>query len=470
MPFELFDPVILSRIQFGFTVAFHILFPSFTIGLASFLALLAGLWLWTNDDRFRTLYQFWVKIFAVSFGMGVVSGIVMSYQFGTNWSRFSDATGNILGPLMSYEVVTAFFLEATFLGVMLFGQNKVPRWLHFFATVMVAFGTLLSTFWIISANSWMQTPAGFELRDGVFYAVDWWAIVFNPSFPYRLVHMVLAAYLTTCFVILGISAWYLLRNRFQPQARLMMAMAVIFAAIVAPLQIIAGDLQGLNVRDHQPAKLAAMEGIWETGGRQPLLLFAIPDEEAETNHYEVGIPGLGSLIITHAIEGEIQGLRDFPEDERPPVAIVFWTFRVMVAIGFLMLFTGVAGLILYLRGRLYTTRWYQRLCMAMIPSGFVAVILGWMTAEVGRQPYVVYGLMRTADATSPVPGGSVFTSLALFIVVYGVVFGAGTYYLIRLLKKGPEEVPVPGESIAAKPKRPLSAAESAAEEEFGRAE
>ncbi len=465
MSFDLFDPLILSRIQFGFTVAFHILFPSFTIGLASFLALLAGLWMWTSDDRYRTLYQFWVKIFAVSFGMGVVSGIVMSYQFGTNWSRFSDATGNVLGPLLSYEVVTAFFLEATFLGVMLFGQNKVPRWLHFFATSMVAFGTLLSTFWIISANSWMQTPAGAELRDGVFYPVDWWAIVFNPSFPYRLVHMVLAAYLTTCFVILGISAWYLLRNRFQPQARLMMAMAVIFAAIVAPLQIVAGDLQGLNVRDYQPAKLAAMEGIWETGGRQPLLFFAIPDEEAETNHYEVGIPGLGSLIITHAIEGEIQGLRDFPADERPPVMIVFWTFRIMVAIGFLMLFSGIAGLILYLRGRLYTTRWYQRLCVAMIPSGFAAVILGWMTAEVGRQPYVVYGLMRTSEGVSPVPGGSVFTSLALFILVYGVIFGAGTYYLIRLLKKGPEEVPIP-ESMATRPKRPLSAAE----EQLGRAE
>jgi cytochrome d ubiquinol oxidase subunit I len=453
-----FDPLILSRIQFGFTVAFHILFPSFTIGLASFLALVSGLWLWTGHDRYRSLYRFWVKIFAVSFGMGVVSGIVMSYQFGTNWSRFSDVTGNVMGPLLSYEVVTAFFLEATFLGVMLFGENRVPRWFHFFATVMVALGTLLSTFWIISANSWMQTPAGAELRDGIFYPLNWFDIVFNPSFPYRLAHMVLAAYLTTCFVIGGIAAWYLLKFKHIAQARVMMAMAVVFGAIVAPLQIVAGDLQGLNVRDYQPAKLAAMEGIWETGPRQPLLIFAIPDTEAETNHYEIGIPGLGSLLITHALEGEIQGLEEFAPADRPPVFIVFWSFRIMVAIGFLMAFTGLFGAYLLWRRRLYTTRWFLRLSTFMIPSGFIAVLMGWVTAEVGRQPYVVYGLMRTADATSPaVPGGSVATSLALFFIVYGVVFTAGTYYIVRLLQRGPEDIPLHGEQVGKKPKRPLSA-------------
>ncbi len=455
-----FDPFILSRIQFGFTVAFHIIFPSFTIGLASWLAVLSGLWLRTNDDRYRTLYQFWLRIFAVSFAMGVVSGVVMSYQFGTNWSRFTDVTGNVLGPLISYEVLTAFFLEATFLGIMLFGQGRVPRWLHFFATLMVAVGTLMSTFWIISANSWMQTPAGAVLgEDGRFYPVDWWAIVFNPSFPYRLAHMVLAAYLTTSFVIMAIAAWYLLRRRFETQARVMMAMGVVFAAIVAPLQIVAGDLQGLNVHEYQPAKLAAMEGIWETGPNQPLLLFAIPDETAETNHYEVGIPGLGSLIITHAVEGSITGLRDIPEDERPPVAIVFYSFRIMVAIGFLMMFIGVYGAFLLWRGRLYTTRWFLRLTNWCLPVGFIAVLAGWVTAEVGRQPYVVYGFLRTVDATSPaVTGGNVAFSLALFFVVYGVIFTAGTYYIVRLLRRGPEDIGIPGPDLLKRPKRPISAA------------
>ncbi len=458
------DPLLLSRIQFAATVSFHILFPAFTIGLASYLAVLAGLWMKTGQPRFRSLYQFWVKIFAVSFGMGVVSGIVMSYEFGTNWSRFSAATGNVLGPLLSYEVLTAFFLEATFLGLMLFGEDRVPRWLHFVSTVMVAVGTLLSTFWIIAANSWMHTPAGAELRDGIFYPVDWWAIVFNPSFPYRLVHMVFAAYLTTCFVVAGVAAWYLLTGRAQPQARVMLGMAVVFAAIFAPLQIAAGDLHGLAVRDHQPAKLAAIEAIWVTGARQPLLLFALPDQEAETNRFEIGIPDLGSLIITHDPEGVIRGLRDFPPDERPPVAVVFWSFRIMVAIGFAMLFVGLVGAFLLLRGRLFAARWFQWLCVATTPAGFIAVLAGWVTTEVGRQPWVVHGLMRTADATSPVPGGSVAFSLGLFVVVYGIVFGAGTYYILRLIAAGPKDVDSPPSKPSATPMRPLSAADEPADQ------
>lgn len=452
-----FDPLLLSRLQFAFTVSFHILFPAFTIGLASWLAMLEGLWLYTGREVYRTLYRFWVKIFAVSFGMGVVSGIVMSFQFGTNWSRFSDIAGNIIGPLLSYEVVTAFFLEATFLGIMLFGWHKVSRGLHFFATCMVAFGTLLSTFWIISANSWMQTPAGYELRDGIFYPADWWAIVFNPSFPYRLVHMVLGAYLTTCFVIGGVAAWYLWRGQHEREpARIMFSMAMGFAAIVAPAQIVAGDLQGLNVLAYQPAKLAAIEAHWDTQPGAPLVLFALPDEEAETNRYEIAIPKLGSLILTHEWEGEFPGLREFARDERPPVAIVFWAFRIMVAIGLLMAFIGLYGLYLRRRRRLYDTPWFLKLCMLATPGGFIAVLAGWITAEVGRQPYVVYGLLRTADAVSPVAAGSVTVSLIAFVLAYSVVFGAGTYYLLKLIRKGPELPPVEQDTVFKQPKRPLS--------------
>lgn len=459
-----FDPVLLSRIQFAFTISFHILFPAFTIGLASWLAMLEGLWLKTGDEEYRTLYKFWVKIFAVSFGMGVVSGIVMSFQFGTNWSRFAESAGNIIGPLLSYEVVTAFFLEASFLGIMLFGWDRVGKGLHFLATCMVAMGTVLSTFWIISANSWMQTPAGYELRDGVFYAANWGEIIFNPSFPYRLVHMVLAAYLTTCFVVGGISAWYLWKNQHIPHAKRMFAMAVGFAAIVAPLQIVAGDIHGLNVFHHQPIKVAAMEGHWENRQGAPLILFAIPDAKQETNHLEVGIPKLGSIILTHEWNGEIKGLKSFPATEWPPVAPIFFSFRIMVVIGFLMAFVGLFGLYLLWRGRLYSTRWFQALCLMMTPAGFIAVLSGWITAEVGRQPYVVYGLLRTADAASPITGGSVASSLIAFLVVYGIVFGAGTYYLIKLIRQGPEGAEAKA-GIYKQPMRPLSLPDEHLEDE-----
>ncbi|WP_405231889.1 cytochrome ubiquinol oxidase subunit I [Lentisalinibacter salinarum] len=457
------DALMLARIQFAFTISFHILFPAFTIGLASWLVMLEALWLKTGKPRYMSLYKFWLKIFAVSFGMGVVSGIVMSFQFGSNWSRFSEATGNVLGPVIGYEVLTAFFLEATFLGIMLFGANRVGKGLHFFSTCMVAIGTLISAFWILSANSWMHTPAGFRLEDGIFYAEDWFEIVFNPSFPYRFIHMVLAAYLTTCFVIGAVSARYLLGGRFVRRAQLMLLMSVLFGAIVVPAQILMGDLHGLNTKEYQPQKVAAMEAHWESEPRAPLILFAIPDEEAETNHYQVGIPGLASLILEHDIDAPVTGLKEFPRDERPPVAPVFWAFRVMVGIGVLMLFAAGAGVVQLIRGRLYETRWLLRLYTFMWPAGFVAILAGWFTTEIGRQPWVVWELQRTADAVSPVPGSSVATSLALFFVVYGVVFGAGIYYLMRLIRSGPAEIESEQEEQGTA-RRPLSAAGRPAEE------
>lgn len=452
----------LARIQFAFTVSFHILFPAFTIGLASWLVMLEALWLKTGKPAYMSLYKFWLKIFAVSFGMGVVSGIVMSFQFGSNWSGFSEATGNVLGPVIGYEVLTAFFLEATFLGIMLFGASRVGKGLHFFSTCMVAIGTLISAFWILSANSWMNTPVGFRVEDGIFYAEDWWAIIFNPSFPYRFIHMVLAAYLTTCFVIGAVSARYLLQGRFPQRARHMFFMSVIFGAIVVPAQILMGDLHGLNTKEYQPQKVAAMEAHWESEPRAPLILFAIPDEENETNHFQLGIPGLGSLILEHDINAPVTGLKEFPRDERPPVAPVFWAFRIMVGLGVLMLFAAGAGVIQLIRGRLYETRWLLRLYTWLWPSGFIAVLAGWFTTEIGRQPWVVWGLMRTADAVSAVPGASVATSLLLFFLVYGVVFGAGIYYLLQLIRSGPGEVE--GEPEQGTPRRPLSAAGRPAEE------
>ncbi len=435
-----FDPVLLSRIQFAFVMAFHIIFPSFTIGLASWLAVLEARWLYTKEPKYKSLYQFWTNIFAVAFGMGVVSGIVMAYQFGTNWSRFSIVTGNIIGPLMSYEVLTAFFLEAGFLGIMLFGWNRVSPRVHFISTLFVAIGTLISTFWILAANSWMQTPQGYELRDGVFYATDWLAIVFNPSFPYRLAHMVTAAYLTTAFVALGVGALYLINERFPERAKTMMSMALGMILLAAPLQIFVGDLHGLNVLEYQPAKIAAMEGHWETKRGAPLILFGLPDQEAEKNHFEIGIPKLSSLILKHDLDGELKGLKEWPKADRPPVFIVFWAFRIMAGIGSLMLLTGVLGAYLYVRGRLFDTIWYLWLCRLTSPLGFVAILAGWVVAEVGRQPYVVYGVMRTADAASPVSAGAIGFSMLLYGTAYSLLFVAGAIYIQRILTKGPAQI------------------------------
>ena len=462
-----FDALMLSRIQFAFTIAFHIIFPAFTIGLASWLAALEFNWLRTGNPLYRNLFRFWVKVFAVSFGLGVVSGIVMSYQFGTNWSRFADFAGNVVGPLIAYEVITAFFLEAAFLGIMLFGWEKVGDRLHFFATCMVALGTLLSAFWILSANSWMQTPAGHVIENGIAVPLDWWRVVFNPSFPNRFAHMVLAAYLTTAFAVAGMSAWMILRAYKEPPetvhgARVSLSMAMWFAAIFAPVQIVLGDLHGLNVLAHQPTKLAAIEGNWETRAGAPLVLFAWPDEDAEENRYELAIPKLGSYILTHDFGGLVPGLKDRPRDERPPVWPVFWSFRIMVAIGFAMLGLGLWSLWLRWKGGLYENRWFLRAAMLMTPSGFGAVLFGWFTAEIGRQPYVVYGLLRTADAVSPVSRGAVATSLVVFVIAYAIIFGFGSYYLAKLLRKGPEpiEEALRGEDfrgrIDKKAKRPLS--------------
>ena len=452
------DAEFLSRLQFGFVISFHILFPAFTIGLAWWLAFLEALWLRKRQDHIRDLYFFWLRIFAVSFGMGVVSGIVMSFQFGTNWSKFSTIAGNIIGPLLSYEVLTAFFLEATFLGVMLFGWRRVSHKTHFFATCMVALGTLISTFWIISANSWMQTPAGYELRDGIFYPADWWAVIFNPSFFYRLPHMVLGAFLTTATVVGGVAAFYLLRGVHVEKAKLMLRCALAFIAITVPVQIVVGDLHGLSVREHQPAKLAAIEARWETQRGVPLTLFAWPDETAETNRYDIDIPRLGSLILTHEWNGEVKGLKDFAVDARPPVKPVFFAFRAMVAVGMLMLAMAIVGLLLWWRKRLFSSRWFWYGCAAMTPLGFVGVLCGWYTAEIGRQPWVIYGVLRTVDAFSGVELGSVITSLVAFVCVYGIVFGFGTWYILKLLREGPVAAPPLG-TITQTPARPISAAQ-----------
>ncbi|MBL8659479.1 MAG: cytochrome ubiquinol oxidase subunit I [Rhodospirillales bacterium] len=432
------DPVLLSRLQFGFVIAFHIIFPSFTIGLASFLAVLEGLWLKTDKPVYRSLSDLWTRIFAVSFGMGVVSGVVMSYQFGTNWSRYADTTANILGPMFSYEVITAFFLEATFLGILLFGRNRVSRPVHVFAAVMVALGTVTSAFWILSANSWMQTPAGYTIENGHFMVSDWAEAIFNPSFPYRLAHMVTAAYLTTAFVVISVGALYLLQGRFHSQARTMVSMTFALVSVLAPLQIVLGDMHGLNTLEHQPAKIAAMEGHWETQRGAPLLLFALPDQEAATNRFEIAIPRLGSLILTHSFDGEVKGLKEWAPQNRPYVPIVFWSFRIMVGIGLIMLAMAAISVVLRFRGRLFDHRWFLRAALACGPIGFGAVIAGWITTEVGRQPWIVYGLMRTADAVSPaVTAGNVVTSLIAFFAAYAIIFSAGSIYIFRLVWKGP---------------------------------
>ena len=453
------DPLLLSRIQFAFTISFHILFPSFTIGLAAWLVVLEALWLKTGKAIYMDLARQWTKIFAVSFGMGVVSGVVLSYEFGTNWSELSRRGGNVIGPLMSYEVLTAFFLEAGFLGIMLFGWNRVPKWVHFFASCMVALGTVISAFWILSANSWMQTPAGFRVADdGVLHVVDWWQVIFNPSFPYRLAHMVAAAYLTTAFIVAGIGAWYILRERSVAHGRIMLGMGLSLLIWLAPLQLVIGDLHGLNTLQYQPAKIAALEAHWDTGRDVPLILFAVPDPKAEKNNYEISIPALGSLILTHEWDGEIKGLKSFPPDDRPNPIIPFFAFRIMVGIGLIMIAVGIAGAILWFTRRLYTSRWFLRSLVLVSPLGFLAVLAGWFTAEVGRQPWTVYGVLRTADAVSPVPGGSVLTSLILFVLVYGVVFGAGLYYIAQLVRRGPDEpTPVPQEGEADLSHRPLAA-------------
>ena len=436
--FDFLDAVLLARIQFAFVISFHIIFPAFTIGLASWLAVIEWRWLQTENKIYEEIYRMWIKIFAVCFGIGVVSGIVMAYQFGTNWSAFSDKTGNVIAPLLGYEVLTAFFLEASFLGVMLFGWGRVSKKMHFTATCIVAVGTLISAFWILSANSWMQTPQGFEIKaDGLFYPTDWSEIIFNPSFGYRFVHMVIAAYLTTAFVVGGVAAFYMLRKIHVQHAKIMFAMAMLMAVFVAPLQLIVGHQHGENTMEYQPIKIAAMEGNWETGTGKPLYLFGLPNEETETTDYGISIPNGASWILTGSLDGEVPGLKAVPKDERPPVAIVFWAFRIMVAIGMAMIATGVWAMILYFRKSLFENKLFHKCCVVLAPSGFVALLAGWFVTEVGRQPYTVYGVLRTTESVSPVGANMIAITLLAFIVAYCFIFGSGLYYIMQLINKGP---------------------------------
>ncbi len=435
----------LARAQFGFTVAFHILFPAFSIGLAAYLAVLEGVWLKTGRQVYLDLYRYWLKIFAIGFAMGVVSGITMSYEFGTNWSRFAQKAGPVLGPMLSYEVLTAFFLEAGFLGVMLFGMNRVGRRLHFAASCMVSTGTLISMSWILASNSWMQTPAGYTIdkATGRFLPADWLRIIFNPSFPFRLVHMGLAAFLCVAFAVGAVGAFHLLRDRRAGRAptepvRVMFSMAMWMAAIVAPMQILAGDTQGLNTLQYQPAKIAAMEGDWESRGRAPEILFGIPNMRTERTDYRIEIPFAGSLILTHSLDGKVPGLKQFAPRDRPYAPIVFFTFRIMVGLGMLMFALGLFSLYARWRGSFYSNRWLHRFALAMAPSGFVALLCGWMTTEIGRQPFTVYGLLRTTDSVSPIALPGIATSMLVFVVVYFVVFGAGLLIILRMMAREPE--------------------------------
>ena len=451
------DPVILSRLQFFWVVSFHILLPAFTVGLACYITVLEGLYLKTKDHAYFRISVFWTKIFAVSFGLGVVSGIVMPFQFGTNWSRFSDTAANVIGPLMAYEGLTAFFLEASFLGVLLFGRKLVPPWAHFFAAAMVAVGTLFSSFWILALNSWMQTPAGYELIDGRFHALDWTAVIFNPSFPYRLAHVITAFLVTTGFVVIAVAAYHLRRGRALAECRNMLSMTLWLLTALVPLQILLGDLHGLNTFHHQPAKLAAMEGHWETQAEAPLILFGWPDQQAEVTRWAVELPYMGSLILTHEMNGTVRGLKEWRREDRPPAAIIFWSFRIMVGIGLLMLLVVATANWLRWKGRLYDTAWFLRICEACLPLGFAAVIAGWVTTEVGRQPWVIYGLMRTSDAVTPsLTGVDVLASLIVYVVVYLVVYPVTLYYMVVLVRAGPvgeEETDRPIEGL----QRPLPA-------------
>jgi cytochrome d ubiquinol oxidase subunit I len=437
--FDGLDAIVLARAQFAFTMSFHIIFPSFSIGLASYLAVLEALWLWTGREVFINLFNYWLKIFAVAFGMGVVSGIVMSYQFGTNWSTFADKTGPIIGPMMAYEVLTAFFLEAGFLGVMLFGLKRVGHRLHFLATLMVATGTLISTFWILSANSWMQTPAGYAINpEGQFVAANWLEVIFNPSFPDRLVHMVLAAYLTTALVVGAVGAYHLLRDRHLAGPRMMFSMAMWMVSLVAPIQMLAGDQHGLNTLKYQPVKVMAMEGHYQSHPNgAPLILFGLPSQAEAKVRYAIELPKMSSLILKHSLNAPLAGLDTVPRKDWPPVPITFWSFRVMVGLGSMIMGLGLLSLWMRWRGELYQSHLFHRIAMAMGPAGFIAVLAGWITTETGRQPFTVFGLLRTVESASPLAAPAVASSLIAFVVAYFVLFIAGVIYILRLMASPP---------------------------------
>jgi cytochrome d ubiquinol oxidase subunit I len=452
------DPVLLSRLQFAWVIGWHILMPAFTVGMASYIAILEGLHLVTGRGVYLRISTFWIRIFSVAFGVGVVTGVVMPFQIGTNWSRYADAAGNVVGPLFAYEGLTAFFLEAAFLGVLLFGRRLVPPWAHFVAALMVASGTLFSSFWILAANSWMQTPAGYEVIDGRFFPKNWFDVVFTPSFPYRLAHTVTGFFVTTGFVVTGIAAWLLRKGRSVEEARVMLSMTLWLLTFLVPLQIFLGDQHGLNTAEHQPAKLAAIEARWDTERSFPLALFAIPDPANETNRYAIEVPYLGSLILTHSLDGGIKGLKEFKPEDRPPVAIPFFAFRIMVGIGFLMLATVAVSWWLRYRRRLFDSPWFLGLCMMMGPLGFVAVLAGWTTTEVGRQPWTVYGLLRTVDSVAPsLKGGDVLVSLLAYMAVYLIIYPSAVFIAARLVRAGPAVAPVSGAPIeSGRPSAPVN--------------
>ena len=457
-----FTPLFLSRLQWAWVIGWHILLPAFTVGLASYIAVLEGVYLFRRDEVWLRIANFWIRIFAVSFAMGVVTGIVMPFQFGTNWARFTDAAANVISPLLAYEDLMAFFLEAGFLGVLLFGRKLVPPWAHFFAACMIAIGTLFSSFWIMAVNSWMQTPAGYEIRDGRFFPTSWFAIIFNPSFPYRLSHNVCAFYVTTGFVVLGVGAYLVRRGGFAVEGRRMVIMALGFLVLFVPLQMVLGDMHGQNTRRFQPAKLAAIEGIWDNEAPASLNLFAIPDQMEARNHYALEIPYLGSLILTHSLRGRVRGLKDWPADERPPVWPVFFAFRTMVGIAIVMLGVVLLGWWLYFRGRLFDSVWFLQLCQWVAPLGFIAVLAGWTVAEVGRQPWTIYGLLRTSASVTPsLTAADVTGSLLAYMAVYLIMYPAGVAIMARLVRQGPVAQTTKRESFdgAPHPAPPVGASE-----------
>lgn len=437
---DLLEPVFLSRIQFAFTISFHIIFPSFTIGLAGYLAVIEYKYLKTKKKIYQEIYKFWVKIFAITFGMGVVSGIVMPYEFGTNWANFSAKTSNVIGPLMSFEILTAFFLEASFLAIMLFGFKKVSKKIHFASTIIVAIGTIISSFWILSVNSWMQTPSGFEYgEDGIFYASNWLQIIFNPSFIYRFFHVVIGSYLTTAFVIAGVGAYFLLKKKTLDHAKIMFSMAIFFIIIFIPLQALIGDMHGINSLKYQPAKIAAIEGLWQDTKGADFILFGIPSSQEEKIKYSVKIPNLASLVLTHEIDGEIKGLENWQKEERPPVGVVFFSFRIMLFCAFIMIITAIIALYLKAKNRLFESKKFHKFCIIISPIGFIAILSGWFVTEVGRQPYLVYGYLKTSEAVSNVDSSHILFSTISFIAIYTLIFSAAAIYIWRLIKKGVEE-------------------------------
>ena len=434
---------ILSRLQFAFTISFHIIWPTINIGLGLFLLVMEVLWLKTKNKVYLILYKFWVKIFALAFGMGVVTGIPMSFQFGTNFSKFSELAGSVIGPLIGVEVMTAFFLEAAFIGVMIFGWKRFSPKIHLIATVLVVLGTHHSAFWILSLNSWMHTPDGIYMMNGMIRVQNWLKVIFNPSFVYRFFHMILACYITASLFIGGIFSYYLIKRKHLEVSKKGFSLSMWILLIILPLQILMGDLHGLNTLKHQPLKIAAMEGLWETTRGAPTILFAFPSQKLEKNLFSIEIPKMSSIILTHDIDGEVKGIKEWPKSSRPNIPLVFYSFRIMVGLGSIFFLISILGLILRTKHKLYTNRPFLYVCLLLSPTGFISTIAGWVVAEVGRQPWIIYNILKTSDSISKVQPESVLTSLSTFLVVYPVIFISFLIYAGSLIKKGPQsDVPI----------------------------